>query len=88
MHITASVFINDDERGLHQDYDDWLEELASHEPISKYRHNRTGEACPEAPPECTEGRSRRNNGDAHLKRQGMGREVVVATTDSRLTFDP
>jgi thiamine phosphate synthase YjbQ (UPF0047 family) len=46
MHITASVFINDDERSLHQDYDDWLEELAPHEPISRYRHNRTGEACP------------------------------------------
>jgi len=59
------VFINDDERGLHQDYDDWLEELAPHEPISKYRHNRTGE----------------DNGDAHLKRQIMGREVVVAITD-------
>ena len=55
MHITASVFINDDERGLHQDYDDWLEELAPHEPISKYRHNRTGE----------------DNGDAHLKRQAL-----------------
>jgi len=76
MHITASVFINDDERGLHADYEDWLEELAPHEPISKYRHNRTGEACPE--------QSRRNNGDAHLKRQVMGREVVVAITDGRL----
>jgi secondary thiamine-phosphate synthase enzyme len=72
MHITASVFINDDERGLHQDYDDWLEELAPHEPISKYRHNRTGE----------------DNGDAHLKRQVMGREVVVAITDRRLDFGP
>jgi secondary thiamine-phosphate synthase enzyme len=72
MHITASVFINDDERGLHQDYDDWLEELAPHEPISKYRHNRTGE----------------DNADAHLKRQIMGREVVVAITDGRLDFGP
>ena len=69
MHITASVFINDDERGLHQDYDDWLEELAPHEPISRYRHNRTGE----------------DNGDAHLKRQVMGREVVVAITDGGWT---
>jgi len=72
MHITASVFINDDERGLHQDYDDWLEELAPHEPIGRYRHNRTGE----------------DNGDAHLKRQVMGREVVVAITDGRLDFGP
>ena len=72
MHITASVFINDDESGLHQDYDDWLEELAPHEPISHYRHNRTGE----------------DNGDAHLKRQIMGREVVVAVTNSRLDFGP
>ena len=72
MHITASVFINDDERGLHQDYDDWLEELAPHEPIGRYRHNRTGE----------------DNGDAHLKRQVMGREVVVALTDGRLDFGP
>ena len=70
MHITASVFINDDERGLHQDYEDWLEGLAPHEPISHYRHNRTGE----------------DNGDAHLKRQIMGREVVVAITDGRLDF--
>ena len=61
MHITASVFINDDEPGLHQDYDEWLEKLAPHEPTSKYRYNRTGE----------------DNGDAHLKRQIMGREVVV-----------
>ncbi|MHC4473050.1 MAG: secondary thiamine-phosphate synthase enzyme YjbQ [Planctomycetota bacterium] len=68
MHITASVFINDDESGLHQDYKDWLEELAPHEPISRYRHNRTGE----------------DNGDAHHKRQIMGREVVVAVTDGRL----
>jgi secondary thiamine-phosphate synthase enzyme len=80
MHITASVFINDDERGLHADYEEWLEGLAPHEPISRYRHNRTGEACPE--------RSRRNNGDAHLKRQVMGREVVVAITDGRLDFGP
>jgi secondary thiamine-phosphate synthase enzyme len=72
MHITASVFINDDERGLHQDYEDWLEELAPHEPISRYHHNRTGE----------------DNGDAHLKRQVMGREVVVAITDGRLDFGP
>jgi secondary thiamine-phosphate synthase enzyme len=70
MHITASVFINDDEPGLHQDYERWLEELAPHEPISRYLHNRTGE----------------DNGDAHLKRQVMGREVVVAVTDGRLDF--
>lgn len=70
MHITASVFINDDEQGLHQDYEDWLEKLAPHEPISRYRHNRTGE----------------DNGDAHLKRQIMGREVMVALTDGRLDF--
>jgi len=68
MHITASVFINDDEPGLHQDYDDWLESLAPHEPVSRYRHNRTGE----------------DNGDAHLKRQIMGREVVVAVTNGIL----
>jgi secondary thiamine-phosphate synthase enzyme len=72
MHITASVFINDDERGLHQDYEDWLEELAPHEPISHYRHNRTG----------------KDNSDAHLKRQIMGRQVVVAITGSRLDFGP
>lgn len=72
MHITASVFINDNERGLHQDYQRWLEELAPHEPISQYLHNRTGE----------------DNGDAHLKRQIMGREVVVAVTDGRLDFGP
>ena len=72
MHITASVFINDDESGLHQDYEDWLEELAPHEPVSHYRHNRTGE----------------DNGDAHLKRQIMGREVVVAITDGDLDFGP
>jgi secondary thiamine-phosphate synthase enzyme len=70
MHITASVFINDDESGLHQDYKDWLEELAPHEPLSRYRHNRTGE----------------DNGDAHHKRQIMGREVVVAVTNGRLDF--
>jgi secondary thiamine-phosphate synthase enzyme len=72
MHITASVFINDDEPGLHQDYDEWLEKLAPHEPTSKYRHNRTGE----------------DNGDAHLKRQVMGREVVVAITGGKLDFGP
>ena len=72
MHITASVFINDDERGLHGDYEEWLEKLAPHQPIDRYRHNRTGE----------------DNGDAHLKRQVMGREVVVAVTDGRLDFGP
>ncbi len=72
MHITASVFINDDEQGLIRDFDDWLEGLAPHEPVSKYRHNRTGE----------------DNADAHLKRQVMGREVVVAITDGRLDFGP
>jgi len=72
MHITASVFINDDEAGLHQDYEAWLEQLAPHEPVSRYRHNRTGE----------------DNGDAHLKRQVMGREVVVAVTEGRLDFGP
>ncbi len=72
MHITASVFINDDESGLHQDYEKWLERLAPHEPVSQYRHNDTGE----------------DNGDAHLKRQVMGREVVVAITDGRLDFGP
>ena len=70
MHITASVFINDDESGLHQDYEKWLEKLAPHEPISNYLHNRTGE----------------DNGDAHLKRQIMGREVVVAVTNGKLDF--
>jgi len=69
MHITASVFINDDESGLHQDYDDWLETLAPYEPVSRYRHN-VGE----------------DNADAHMKRQIMGREVVVAITDGRLDF--
>jgi secondary thiamine-phosphate synthase enzyme len=72
MHITASVFINDDESGLHADYDAWLERLAPHEPLSHYRHNRTGE----------------DNGDAHLKRQVMGREVVVAVTEGKLDFGP
>jgi secondary thiamine-phosphate synthase enzyme len=70
MHITASVFINDDEPGLHQDYKQWLEELAPHEPLSRYRHNLTGE----------------DNGDAHHKRQIMGREVVVAVTKGNLHF--
>lgn len=72
MHITASVFINDNESGLHQDYEQWLEKLAPHEPISQYRHNLTGE----------------DNGDAHLKRQIMGREVVIAITQGKLDFGP
>jgi len=72
MHITASVFINDDESGLHQDYGDWLERLAPHAPVSQYRHNRTGE----------------DNADAHLKRQIMGREVVVAVTRGCLDLGP
>lgn len=72
MHITASVFINDNEPGLHQDYKEWLEELAPHEPLSRYRHNMTGE----------------DNADAHHKRQIMGREVVVAVTEGRLDFGP
>jgi secondary thiamine-phosphate synthase enzyme len=72
MHITASVFINDDESGLHQDYEKWLEKLAPHEPVSGYRHNLSGE----------------DNGDAHLKRQVMGREVVVAVSSGRLDFGP
>jgi len=72
MHITASVFINYDESGLHSDYDAWLEKLAPHEPLAQYRHNRTGE----------------DNGDAHLKRQVMGREVVVAVTGGKLDFGP
>ncbi|WP_027371037.1 secondary thiamine-phosphate synthase enzyme YjbQ [Desulfovermiculus halophilus] len=71
MHITASVFINDDEPGLHQDYDEWLEKLAPHEPVSQYRHNK-GE----------------DNADAHMKRQIMGREVVVAVTRGKLDFGP
>jgi|TARA_B110000014_G_scaffold226430_1_gene185709 secondary thiamine-phosphate synthase enzyme len=72
MHITASVFINDNESGLHHDYDKWLEELAPHEPIDQYHHNDTGE----------------DNADAHLKRQVMGREVVIAITDGQLDFGP
>ena len=72
MHISASVYINDDEPGLLEDYDDWLEKLAPHAPTTKYRHNRTGE----------------DNADAHLKRQIMGREVVVAITDGKLDFGP
>jgi secondary thiamine-phosphate synthase enzyme len=72
MHITASVFINDDEPGLHHDYEQWLEQLAPHAPVSHYRHNDTGE----------------DNGDAHLKRQVMGREVVVAITDGALDLGP
>ncbi len=72
MHITASVFINDDESGLHHDYEAWLEHLAPHEPTEQYWHNRTGE----------------DNADAHLKRQVMGREVVVAITQGRLDFGP
>ena len=70
MHITSSVFINDDESGLHHDYDKWLERLAPHEPVSDYRHNDTGE----------------DNADAHMKRQVMGREVVVAVTNGQLDF--
>jgi len=72
MHITASVYINDDEPGLLADYEDWLRGVAAHAPVSRYRHNRTGE----------------DNGDAHLKRQIMGREVVVAITDGKLDFGP
>ncbi|MBM3739654.1 MAG: YjbQ family protein [Acidobacteria bacterium] len=72
MHITARVFINDDESGLHHDYEVWLEKLAPHEPVSGYHHNRTGE----------------DNADAHMKRQVMGREVVVAVTGGRLDFGP
>jgi len=72
MHITASVFINDNETGLHRDYDTWLERLAPHEPTSQYLHNRTGE----------------DNADAHMKRQIMGREVVVAVTKGQLDFGP
>ena len=70
MHITASVFINDDESGLLHDYEVWLEKLAPHAPVSQYQHNRTGE----------------DNADAHMKRQVMGREVVVAVTNGRLDF--
>jgi secondary thiamine-phosphate synthase enzyme len=72
MHISASVFINDDERGLHHDYEAWLERLAPHAPVDQYRHNDTGE----------------DNADAHLKRQVMGREVVVAITGGKLDFGP
>jgi len=72
MHITASVFINDAEPGLWQDFEDWLQELAPHEPLSHYRHNLTGE----------------DNGDAHLKRTIMGRETVVAITEGRLDLGP
>ena len=72
MHITASVYINDNEPGLIEDYDQWLEKLAPHAPTSQYRHNRTGE----------------DNADAHMKRQLMGREVVVAITDGKLDFGP
>ncbi len=72
MHITASVFINDNESGLHADFEEWLEKFAPHEPVSKYRHNLTGE----------------DNADAHLKRTIMGREVVVAITGGRLDFGP
>jgi len=71
MHITASVFINDDEAGLHHDFDAWLEKLAPHKPVSQYRHN-VGE----------------DNADGHIKRQIMGREVVVAVTDGKLDFGP
>ena len=72
MHITASVFINDNESGLHHDYDKWLEEIAPHDPIDQYKHNDTGE----------------DNADAHLKRQVMGREVIIAITDGNLDFGP
>jgi secondary thiamine-phosphate synthase enzyme len=70
MHVTASVFINDDEGGLHRDYEKWLERIAPHEPTSQYEHNRTGE----------------DNADAHIKRQVMGREVVAAVSEGRLDF--
>ena len=72
MHITASVFINDNESGLHSDYEKWLEELAPHEPVTTYKHNLLGE----------------DNADAHMKRQVMGREVVVAVTNGKLDFGP
>jgi secondary thiamine-phosphate synthase enzyme len=72
MHITASIFINDDESGLHHDYKEWLEAIAPHEPLSNYRHNNTGE----------------DNADAHIKRQIMGREVVIAVTSGKLDFGP
>ena len=72
MHISSSVFINDDEAGLHNDFDRWLEQLAPHDPVNQYRHNDTGE----------------DNADAHLKRQIMGREVIVAITNRELDFGP
>jgi secondary thiamine-phosphate synthase enzyme len=72
MHITASVFINDNESGLHDDYEKWLEVLAPHEPITQYDHNNTGE----------------DNADAHLKRQIMGRETIIAITNGKLDFGP
>jgi secondary thiamine-phosphate synthase enzyme len=72
MHISASVFINDDERGLHHDFTQWLEQLAPHEPVKQWRHNDTGE----------------DNADSHIKRQVMGREVVVAITGGKLDFGP
>ena len=72
MHITSSVFINDDECGLHKDFERWLEQLAPHEPLTLYQHNNTGE----------------DNGDGHLKRTIMGREVVVAVTAGQLDFGP
>jgi secondary thiamine-phosphate synthase enzyme len=72
MHITASVFINDDESGLHHDYKNWLENIAPHAPIDQYRHNDTGE----------------DNADAHIKRQIMGREVMIAITNGKLDFGP
>jgi secondary thiamine-phosphate synthase enzyme len=72
MHISSSVFINDDETGLHNDFEKWLDRLAPHDPINQYRHNDTGE----------------DNADAHLKRQIMGREVIVAITDRELDFGP
>lgn len=72
MHITSSVFINDNETGLHHDYERWLEQLAPHEPIDQYEHNKTGE----------------DNADAHLKRQIMGREAVIAITKGKLDFGP
>ena len=72
MHITASVFINDNEKGLHRDFEIWLEQAQLHDPTSKYQHNETGE----------------DNADAHLKRQIMGREVIVAITNGKLDFGP
>jgi secondary thiamine-phosphate synthase enzyme len=72
MHISSSIFINDNETGLHKDFDKWLEQLAPHSPSSQYRHNDTGE----------------DNADAHLKRQIMGRDVVIAITNGKLDFGP